>query len=312
MQHNNLPNWYVPIESQMNDWINTHPPSAFILRGSLFDRQSIIRSWIQRLYCANRSRNMACNQCKSCHLIAAEAQPDIRILQPSGVSQQIKIELIRELIHQTMQKPQIGPWKINWIQSAARLNNASANALLKVLEEPPKDTLFILDLNIGEKLLPTLLSRARTLVLPQPNLKEWHDYIALESTASNLTTQHTAQLFYLTNATALDLSALTLEGLQDALTPLKQLEIAMDTGQYTTDIDAFSLRHLLDQIEAISLACWQEKISVSDIPFFRKLPSITHRWLDFINTIRTIKIKIIETPAVNSKWLLEEFLSISL
>ncbi len=55
---------------------------------------------------------------------------------------------------------------------AEALNAAAANALLKTLEEPPADTVFLLVTNSLDRLLPTILSRCRKFPLPMPRHEE--------------------------------------------------------------------------------------------------------------------------------------------
>ena len=73
----------------------------------------------------------------------------------------IKIDAIRKLTQFAVQTPQISGRKVACIVDAHLMNNNSANALLKVLEEPPKNTLFILVSNNKQSILPTILSRCQ-------------------------------------------------------------------------------------------------------------------------------------------------------
>ena len=112
-----------------------------------------------------------CGYCKQCRLIAASTHPDMIFLSPRD-SKQIKIEQVRDLIYWATQTPQQGGNKICIINPADRLNAQSANALLKVLEEPPKNTIICLASSQPARLLPTLRSRCQRIDLNLPEKKE--------------------------------------------------------------------------------------------------------------------------------------------
>lgn len=87
--------------------------------------------------------------------------PDLHIIE-SGNSQ-IKIEDIRAMQHQASLRPYEGKMNIFIIDNAHRLNPESANSLLKILEEPPKDCLFILVTHKPQNIFKTVLSRCKTI-----------------------------------------------------------------------------------------------------------------------------------------------------
>ncbi len=114
----------------------------------------------------------ACGACPSCRLLAAGTHPDFLEVSPvgEGVNPQIKIEQIRALRRQTGFAPFVGPWRVVVLKPAEAMNEAAANALLKTLEEPPPQNLFILTASGERDLLPTIVSRCRRLTfqtLPQ-------------------------------------------------------------------------------------------------------------------------------------------------
>tara|TARA_B100000989_G_scaffold27023_1_gene17425 strand:- start:18 stop:1097 length:1080 start_codon:yes stop_codon:yes gene_type:complete len=92
------------------------------------------------------------------------AHPDYKIIAPQteeNKSGQIKIEQIRGLLPFMMHKPGRGGWRVAIIDSMDNINRNAANALLKLLEEPPeKAVLFLIASQIGH-LPPTIRSRCR-------------------------------------------------------------------------------------------------------------------------------------------------------
>ncbi|MFN0048160.1 MAG: ATP-binding protein [Cytophagales bacterium] len=73
----------------------------------------------------------------------------------------INVEEGRSILQNISMKPYLSPYKIVLIWLPELMNNSMANAILKVLEEPPAQTLFLLVANDYEKLLPTILSRCQ-------------------------------------------------------------------------------------------------------------------------------------------------------
>ncbi|MDD5060641.1 MAG: AAA family ATPase [Candidatus Omnitrophica bacterium] len=90
--------------------------------------------------------------------------PDIHIIE-KGLSQ-IKIEDIRDIQGQANLRPYEGKMKVFIIDNAHKLNQDAANSLLKVLEEPPKDTLIILITHKPQNIIKTVLSRCKQIKFP--------------------------------------------------------------------------------------------------------------------------------------------------
>src|SRR3546814_8542999 len=65
-----------------------------------------------------------------------------------------------------------GGWRVAILYPARAMNAITANALLKVLEEPPAHTIFLLVADAPDRLLPTLVSRCRRLPLAAPSKEE--------------------------------------------------------------------------------------------------------------------------------------------
>jgi len=100
-------------------------------------------------------------------LIEADAHPDYAELycleKESGTARNISVDQIRGLQRLIQSAPSLSPRRIVMIDSADDLERGAANALLKTLEEPPADMLFLLVSHAPGRLLPTIRSRCRTL-----------------------------------------------------------------------------------------------------------------------------------------------------
>ncbi|MXR37305.1 DNA polymerase III subunit delta' [Craterilacuibacter sinensis] len=124
----------------------------------------------------------ACGQCESCRWFGSGSHPDFRRLSPiiEGEEEgkegkptrklaQIKIEAVREIIEFSQLSSHRHGQRVVLVEPAETLNPAAANALLKVLEEPPDDVLFLLVAHSPQRLLPTIKSRCRQYPLARPS-----------------------------------------------------------------------------------------------------------------------------------------------
>ena len=105
--------------------------------------------------------NKPCGSCSSCLKTEKLQHPDLHIIE-NGESQ-IKIEDIRGMQRQASLRPYEGVMKVFIIDNAHRLNAEAANSLLKLLEEPPKDSLFILITHKPQTIFKTVLSRCKAI-----------------------------------------------------------------------------------------------------------------------------------------------------
>ena len=102
-------------------------------------------------------------------LIAAGSHPDMRVLErlenpKTGVlARNITVDQVRGLAELFDLTPSMSPWRAVTIDAADDLEKSAANALLKMLEEPPANCLFLLISHAPGRLLPTIRSRCRRL-----------------------------------------------------------------------------------------------------------------------------------------------------
>ena len=135
----------------------------------------------------------ACGSCDSCNWYAQGNHPDLRILEPEDSaatgaddevaegkptkkSQVISVDQVRDLAEFLGLSSHRAGLRIVLLHPAEALNAASANALLKMLEEPPPDVLFVLVTHNPQRLLPTIRSRCNKIDMPFPERKlaeEW-------------------------------------------------------------------------------------------------------------------------------------------
>lgn len=110
----------------------------------------------------------ACGKCKACLLFKSHTHPDFNLVQPNDNGKQIAIQQIRQLIDNANLTATYGKNKIIIINPAEAMNRNAANALLKLLEEPPSGTILLLVSHQPLQLLATLRSRCLKLTFSPP------------------------------------------------------------------------------------------------------------------------------------------------
>lgn len=106
-----------------------------------------------------------CGACEDCLKIARHNHPDVHFVSPQS-AQGYLVGQIRDLIDDIQLAPIRGKRKVYVLDDAQCLTASSANALLKNLEEPPEDTVFVLLATTSDAVLPTVASRCQTLQFP--------------------------------------------------------------------------------------------------------------------------------------------------
>lgn len=155
-------------------------------------KKQFVRAAAASLLCDTPQNGLACGACQACRWVAAGSHPDLRLIRPdalaveeggdaqsdaaessassksSAPSRDIRVDQLRGLEDWFNTATHKGGWRVAVLYPSEALNVISANALLKVLEEPPAHTIFLLTANAPDRLLPTLVSRCRRLPLPVP------------------------------------------------------------------------------------------------------------------------------------------------
>ena len=109
-----------------------------------------------------------CGECRACTTTMAGTHADVRRIIPEGLS--IGVDEMRDIVQIASRRPSTGRWQIVVIEDADRLTEGAANALLKVVEEPPPSTVFLLCAPSvdPEDISITLRSRCRHVALVTP------------------------------------------------------------------------------------------------------------------------------------------------
>ncbi len=144
-------------------------PHACILCGCDADAQACALA--AALLCLDRQPDgNACGCCSSCRHILNGTHSDLRHIVPSGAKH--KVEQMRDLVAAASLSPLNSINKIFIIEQAEQMTDEGANTLLKVLEEPPQFTFFILLTEAPDALLPTIISRCQLFYTERVNSYE--------------------------------------------------------------------------------------------------------------------------------------------
>ncbi len=139
-------------------------PHALLLAGQAgLGLNHFVSCLAAKWLCAEPVTDKACGKCRSCLLFQVGNHPDIARLEPEEAGKQIKVDAIRDLIRFIQLSSQYGRGKIAVIAPAEAMNRSAANSLLKILEEPPAGSIFVLITQQAAFLPVTIRSRCQRL-----------------------------------------------------------------------------------------------------------------------------------------------------
>ncbi len=155
------------------------PAQALLLAGPRgVGKGALALAWAQALLCESPlADGAACGACPACHWFEAGAHPDFRqisLQEKSGkdgetrMATAIEVDQARDAVEYVQLSTYRAGFRVVLVDPADSLNLAAANALLKVLEEPPLKTVFVLVSDQPRRLLPTIRSRCTRLDVGLP------------------------------------------------------------------------------------------------------------------------------------------------
>ncbi|MBZ0070091.1 MAG: DNA polymerase III subunit delta' [Thiobacillus sp.] len=193
---------YPWLESAWQRLLSTRarPAQALLLAGPRgVGKGALAQAWAQTLLCeAPLPGGAACGGCPACHWFEAGTHPDFRLVTLQEKTSKegeikmaagIEVDQAREAVDFVQLSTYRAGLRVVLVNPADSLNLASANALLKVLEEPPLNTVFLLVSDQPRRLLPTIRSRCTRLDIGLPDTDtamQWLDGRQLEEAATLL------------------------------------------------------------------------------------------------------------------------------
>ncbi len=142
--------------SMTHAWLVTGPPGS--------GRSVAALAFAAALVCPRGG----CGECEQCTAVRHSAHVDVEHVVPEGV--EYSVAEARDLVARSALAPARSPWHVFVVEDADRLNDASANTLLKSVEEPPQGTVWVLCAPSTEDVLPTIRSRCRHVLRAAPGV----------------------------------------------------------------------------------------------------------------------------------------------
>lgn len=161
-------------------------PHAFLLTGPEgLGKTAFAMALAEWLLCSARDLGQACGVCRSCQLMKSQTHPDFFTLLPEGVQSVIKIDQVRHLIDQLAQTSVQSDHQVVLIAPAEAMNMAAANALLKTLEEPSGQVIFILVSHRPSQIPLTIRSRVQSVSFSLPSREMAQSWLNTQNPKEN-------------------------------------------------------------------------------------------------------------------------------
>lgn len=218
-----------------------HLGHAFLFSGpDGIGKRTLAHLICKALLCKNPTPDGPCEVCSSCHKFESGNHGDFHLFAPEGLY--FKIEVVRGIIHEASLKPVESKWKTFILENVDFMREEASNALLKVLEEPPGQTIFFLIAQTPDVLLPTIRSRCQHFPLQPVDREVMQKWLVEKMEYSKEEAFHIAPFSHGSLGRALTINADQYLGIRDKV--LRALEAAILPGSYY---------QLLDAIKAITV-----------------------------------------------------------
>src|SRR5699024_7603775 len=125
--------WEESDARMVHAWLFTGPPGT--------GRSVAALSFAAALQCEH-PEIVGCGECQACHTVLAGTRAAGRLLAHQGATSLPRD--VKETSRRAARRPGTGRWQIVMLEEAGRLTEQSGSALLKVVEEPPSRTVFLL------------------------------------------------------------------------------------------------------------------------------------------------------------------------
>ena len=171
---NKLPFWLKPHVSFLNKDSMHH---AFLISGRKGVGKGQLVHYLSEFILCNDSDIDICGNCSSCKFSSFENHPDYHELQVLPDKKLIGISQIHDLRDKLYESSFLGKNKVASLIDIEKISMDGLNAVLKILEEPPKNTFFFLTTNFLNQIPLTIQSRSLDIKIDPPNLEETLDWL---------------------------------------------------------------------------------------------------------------------------------------
>lgn len=158
------------VKDELNNAMNSDTlPHAIIIDGARGTGKRTLSKHIAQFCVCSSTSEKPCGVCQNCQKAIKGIHPDIITADGAEDAQSISVSAIRDIRTNAFIVPNEAPKKVYLLFNCDKINVPAQNAFLKILEEPPKNVVFIMTCTSASALLETVRSRSRTLTLLPPS-----------------------------------------------------------------------------------------------------------------------------------------------
>ena len=173
--------WLLPL---WNEWKKSleakrFPNSSIVNAPMGLGIDKAVEQLTASLMCVNYESE-ACGFCHSCELMKSGNNPDFHVIAPEKEGKAITVDQIRSSNRWAQESSQLNGLRVIVISPAEAMNESASNALLKTLEEPSSECVFVLVSQNSHRLMPTIVSRCQQFTVTSPSLELGCDWLKQE------------------------------------------------------------------------------------------------------------------------------------
>jgi DNA polymerase-3 subunit delta' len=129
-------------------------------------RRTLALRFAQAINCPQPTApGVPCRVCRTCRQIESQRHPDLSLVQAEQEGKDIKVDQVRTLQHSLALAPYEAAYRIALLRDFQAANANAQNAMLKTLEEAPRQVIMLVTADMPEGLLPTIVSRCEVMLL---------------------------------------------------------------------------------------------------------------------------------------------------
>ena len=171
----NLPAWLNKYTDSLSKE-KLHHAYLFYGRGGL-GKRNLLTVIGEAILCEN-SKLVSCGKCKTCKLIISGNHPDLHTVQIQEGKKNLSISQIISLREKIYESSFLGQNKVISIPNIECMSRDASDAILKILEEPPKDTFFVMSTNFIHQIPSTIRSRSIEVEITTPTFNECYEWLS--------------------------------------------------------------------------------------------------------------------------------------
>lgn len=260
-------------------------PHAMMINGAKgIGKLAFAHRLAEFLLCQQHKYGQPCGECRGCQLTGSHGHPDLHLLEPEDAGKPIKVDQVRALIDVINSTAQQGGFRVVIVNPVHEMNVAAANALLKTLEEPGRDTVLLLVTDRLGQVMPTIKSRCQRLDCPQPEASQAKPWVAQQL---NVDDEKAARYLAMANGSPLsalnfaekdvqEMRAELVKGLADVL---KQRRTVVEVATQWQKLDLEQLLGWLQSLVAdlVRVVTTQDEASIQQTDALNMLRAMAQR-----------------------------------